>query len=556
MQTERLFIRWLRRALVLTLILTGAVSATEVPLPHVSIQGHGNYLVSYQACTQCSGHGLQEYQPQSAGWLGLGSGDQSFANQPPGTYQYRVAYYLYVGRGGYQPAFGPAVEVIVDENGRADLPTRPPLADQFAAEYSILSGHIDGDGKRDLLIRRSSEILAGRDGTIGDVLLRQTSQGSLEASLPNQWELSVASSWPAANLDVQKRDVNIDGYLDLVLQGVDHADGLGQIDNQILIAPGTSPFGLAPDVLAVDEGLAQFSRDINRHLIDPDYYPNNAPLGYSVVALYSWNCGWIGYYSVYDSYDPQPWNCMISPWYVYVVYPDFSSFDQDAMEVARNDYRMIHGYESTSTGMQNIANTIASVLGISIGGWDINELLGETEAVTTEEERRGMELFAVLAAISDAVEDEASEEESEEVQAPDSDRVLLKGRRVLGQGPFHTLVEYRGSTVSAYDSDPRMLFDGNLVSQVNWPRDHPSLTMRMGYIDGPSTPLIYWSSILLADSRYGDDLRYDLFPNLGQGGYNSNSFVSGLVQATLGLPTIQLETFVGGEQPVPVSAFN
>jgi hypothetical protein len=78
----------------------------------------------------------------------------------------------------------------------------------------------------------------------------------------------------------------------------------------------------------------------------------------------------------------------------------------------------------------------------------------------------------------------------------------------------------------------------------------------MGYVDGPTAPLLYWNTLLVMDRRYGDDLPYDLFPSLGEGGYNSNSYVSGVIKATLGTPTIQIESFVGGERPVPASAFN
>ena len=136
------------------------------------------------------------------------------------------------------------------------------------------------------------------------------------------------------------------------------------------------------------------------------------------------------------------------------------------------------------------------------------------------------------------------------------DRVLLRGRRVIGSGPFHTALQYGQSTISAYDDDPRALFDGTLVSQVNWPNDHPALTMQLGAVDAADAPTAYWSRLLIADSRYDDDLKYDLLPSIGQGGYNSNSYVSGIVQATAGIPTIPMNRFVGGERPVPASEFN
>jgi hypothetical protein len=190
---------------------------------------------------------------------------------------------------------------------------------------------------------------------------------------------------------------------------------------------------------------------------------------------------------------------------------------------------------------------------VRIGDGETASLLGAEQTQLEGGVLRGIELFSALAGISEAV---AQEPDGGAAQPPTVERVLLKGRRVLGQGPFHTALEFRLSTISAYDSDPRPLIDGRLVSEVDWPRDHPSLTLRLGYVDGPGGPLTYWQGLRVADSRYDDDLRYDLFPSLGEGGYNSNSYVSGLIQATAGLPTVQMRTLVGGERPVPASEFN
>jgi hypothetical protein len=204
--------------------------------------------------------------------------------------------------------------------------------------------------------------------------------------------------------------------------------------------------------------------------------------------------------------------------------------------------------------MDRIEKALERVLGVPVGGWDINDLLGEQEAVTDTAIRRGIELFVVLAGISEAAADEP---EGQGSGAGDADRVLLKGRRIVGNGgPFHTALEYHGSTISAYDSDSRLLFDGLLVSEVDWVKDRPELTMLLGYVDGPVLPLAYWGTLLARDALYDDNLPYDLLPSLGQGGYNSNSFVSGLIQATLGQPTVPMSRYIGGERPVPPGAFN
>lgn len=541
-----------RLVLALIAIVAGPVDAQTISAPTISVQGERSFTVSYTACTACYGSGLEELTPQSSDWQYAGSGQISMTNAPPGTYRYRVVYVVAVAPGAFQPVYGPAASIVVNENMQIQQPVRPSLATQFAAEYAISSGDVDGDGSRELLIRRSVPMPAGGDGTIGNVLLQRNAQGSFEASLPNAQQLAIAAGWSPAQVQLGERDVNIDGYLDLTLQGIDKVPGFVGASNQILFAPGAFGQGQAPSARAVDAELARFSRDIDRHLVDPEYYLNNVPTSYALITYYALNCSWAGYgyASVFDM--SAPWSCFHEPQYLYIVYRNFSVFDRDAMEIAGTDYGMIHGFEPVETGMDKIATAIAAVLGVAVGGWDINEWFGPDTVVTDESDRQGMELFAVLAGISEAV----AQVVSDQAGPPVTERVELKGRRVLGQGPFHTSLEFRDATVSAFDSDPRAFFDGRLVSQVNWPRDHPSLTLRMGFVDGPTAPPSYWSSILALDSRYDDNLPYDLFPSLGQGGYNSNSYVSGLVQTSLGTPTIQIESFVGAEVPVPASAFN
>jgi hypothetical protein len=541
-----------RLSLALTVFLAGLVEAQTVPAPVINVQSNGGYTVSYSRCAYCAGDGLEALLPESNVWEYAGSGEVSISNPTAGVHRYRVVYMVLIAPGSYQPVYSSEASVVIDQNFQPQQAERPSLAAQMAAEYSISSGDVDGNGFSDLLIRRSSPMPEGGDGTIGNTLLRQNGQGLLEPSLPNQQELAIAAGWLPAPIQVGKRDVNIDGYVDLILPGIEDVSGFAQASNQILFAPGSIARDQPPAARAVDAGLARFSQDIDRHLIDPDYYLTYVPTSYALIVYYALNCNWMGYgyASVFDT--SMPWSCYREPQYLYVVYRNYSVFDRDAMEIASIDYRMIHDYEPTETGLQRIATKVGTILGVAMGGWDINELLGQDSAVTEEQDQLAMGLFAAIAAISEAVAQAADEETQNSV----AERVELRGRRVLGQGPFHTALQFRQSTVSAFDSDPRPLWDGRLVSEVNWPRDHPSLTLRMGFVDGATAPLLYWNTLLVMDRRYGDNLPYDLFPSLGAGGYNSNSYVSGLIKVTLGTPTIQIESFVGGERPVPASAFN
>ncbi len=59
------------------------------------------------------------------------------------------------------------------------------------------------------------------------------------------------------------------------------------------------------------------------------------------------------------------------------------------------------------------------------------------------------------------------------------------------------------------------------------------------------------ADLLAAESSYGDDARYRAFPKPSRTGYNSNSFVSGLLR-TIGLDPPKLESHVPGYNvPIP-----
>jgi hypothetical protein len=537
---------FLPSASLLWLAAAGVAAAAVVPSPEIAALSSTSITVTYTPCAACAGHGLEAYDQASQLWDYVGSQAVSMSGLAPGTYQFRTVYVTTDNAGNYYPAYSAAASVTIGANVPIKVPAS--ISEQLEFEYSSLSGDLDNDGVPELLLRAESGNAAEAGGMMSDVLVRQTGDGTISASRPTANELAATSSWQLTELEIVPRDVNIDGHSDLVLRGVAEVPGFAQVQNQILFGVGDDQAEGRFEVRAVDPALVRFSRDINRHLIDPEYYPTNAPLNYAVVVYATPYC--YGAYETAWAETSFSLPCFVYVTYYYVVYRDYWVYDWEAMRIAGDDYGMIHGYESAANAMPRIDSVLERVLGTEVGGWDIDELL--PNGIEDEATRRGIELFSVIAGIGEA----AAQEPDSNAGQPDGDRILLKGRRVLGRGPFHTALEYHGSTVSAYDSDSRALFDGTLVSQVNWPNDHPTLTLRQGYVDGPSVPSIYWASLLAADGRYDDDLPYDLFPSLGRGGYNSNSFVSGLIQATFGTPTVPMSTFVGGERPVPFSEFN
>ena len=65
----------------------------------------------------------------------------------------------------------------------------------------------------------------------------------------------------------------------------------------------------------------------------------------------------------------------------------------------------------------------------------------------------------------------------------------------------------------------------------------------------------YMQSLLSADRLYCDCVDYDLFPGVANS-YNSNSYVRGILKHTGGSTSVDLDRFIGGNDPLPSSYFD
>ncbi|HHS97404.1 MAG TPA: hypothetical protein ENK08_05820 [Chloroflexi bacterium] len=99
---------------------------------------------------------------------------------------------------------------------------------------------------------------------------------------------------------------------------------------------------------------------------------------------------------------------------------------------------------------------------------------------------------------------------------------------------------------------------GLLVSALNRAADrHDRPNVRRGVVQPPAgmTDTDFILALLAADGRYGDNLDYDFCPPI-QNGYNSNSYVSGLLRAVGATPPgLRGTRFPGWNQPVPGGNF-
>ena len=163
---------------------------------------------------------------------------------------------------------------------------------------------------------------------------------------------------------------------------------------------------------------------------------------------------------------------------------------------------------------------------------------------------------------------------------PDGREVKLQWHPVVGSAN-HTLVRITPENQAAYSNDARFNNvdesgrryatlgagpeGGRLVSNVNRESDAAPHTGGIK-IDTPASFQSedqFISALFEADSNYGDNLDYDLFPAAeGKGsyfvaddGYNSNSYVSGLLGATGADAPQPPVTTPGYDKPVPEKEF-
>jgi hypothetical protein len=97
------------------------------------------------------------------------------------------------------------------------------------------------------------------------------------------------------------------------------------------------------------------------------------------------------------------------------------------------------------------------------------------------------------------------------------------------------------------------LFGDPITSGVNHPADAPVNNITLATVRPPAGMSAgeYWGALLTASSACCSGLDYALFPTSFFDGYNSNSFLVGLIQATGGTPSAPLSGFVGGGHPIP-----
>lgn len=538
-------IHWFRSGMrvALAAILVTFGHAEAAAPPEAPATSSGSYTVSYGSCSGCYMYWLEERVGSSGAWTAIGTGPVAFSNKAAGEYHYRAALLFLSGTYDYSVEYSDIATVVVGTN----LPPVRTLTEQFDDRYIVRVGYYDSDSAPDLFIERTTGG-SGLDGTIYRLILRATSSGFMPV-VPSSGAVTTARSWPRAAVRVALHDVNLDGFADLLIGGIGRLPGLSGMQPQIVFAPGRVLASAPLAVRSVRNALRGLAEDLGSYLANPDYFQSNAVTTFVTVTYYDVSCQYSGYDVLWFMVTDY---CYVIPVTTYVPVTDYSGFAADAIAIWQTEEEIEGGLIGRYAGYAQIEAIVEDSLGTPLGDWELKKILGEAEGMIDPALERGVELFAALAGIANAV----AQDEGGGSGSNTADAVQLRGRRVIGFGPFHTALQYGTSTVSAYDDDPRALYDGTLVSQVDWPPDHPALTLQLGRAASGLAPANYWLRLLAADAGYGDDLRYDAIPSIGAGGFNSNGFVAGIVAATSGVTSVPMTNFVGGERPVPRHEFD
>jgi RHS repeat-associated protein len=145
-------------------------------------------------------------------------------------------------------------------------------------------------------------------------------------------------------------------------------------------------------------------------------------------------------------------------------------------------------------------------------------------------------------------------------------KVYVTGHRVGTFGPYHTALEYddgigvqwisagpEGTSLEGFEK-----LVGGVGNESNGLRrtDRPILNKALSVVAPPKGVSAgeYFNTLTTAVGNYSNLVDYDMFPGISNS-YNSNSYVSGLLNATGGTSSVNMSGFVGGGKPLPKEHF-
>ena len=342
-------VRQIYTSLLIILSAIFSVQAFAISASASTVQAGENYSITYAP------HQLLQERVGAAGtWTFVTgtNGVAEFSNKPEGIYYYRgVTVHFYSGF----PQFYYSSEISVN------VYSGPPIEvdgiwDQKDYIYQVRKGDINGDGKLDLFIKRTSGGNAN-NGVLSTSILQQQADKTFSVLTATPAQLNTAASWANTNVEVVLGDFNMDGYVDLILKGI--GNHIAGANNQMVFSKGQLFSGQASSVRDLDEDFAKTFSSIAHWFGDSNYFENNiiTVTGYTYVLTYGCQYDWL-----YGEY-------ICGFYYVLVPYTvtgyDSSLISQDALDLrdAMEPVLSVGEINSGSTTAIELADIFENIIG-------------------------------------------------------------------------------------------------------------------------------------------------------------------------------------------------
>lgn len=153
---------------------------------------------------------------------------------------------------------------------------------------------------------------------------------------------------------------------------------------------------------------------------------------------------------------------------------------------------------------------------------------------------------------------EAVEAKINKNQPRDTGKVYITGHLVSEtfSDEVHLAIEFtdkKGSEWISAGPDGYWFWDLKSGQEKERPTDEPANNFTVGEVTPPAgmSNAEYFELLKDTDIKYCDCADYDLSPDGDGDGYNSNSYIRGIIEATGGTASINFNSYQGGEKPLP-----
>ncbi len=592
-----------------TAVKTVTVTLPPPPLVPGAITGperssDGAYTVAWGSSTGATGYELQESR-NGAGWSAVPttgtSKTKAFTGKTSAEYHYRVRA-CKVSCSDWT-----AIKMV--------LVHLPPTVG-FDSTYVARTGDLDSNGT-DIYLSP----LAIGTGNVGEFLLENDSGTFVlvSGSQLSTADLAAAQSWAVSTqLNIVLEDANVDGVWDAFVTGVTGAattSGFEGAVDQIVISPSTTG-GVPTGLIAVDSDLKGFVDSVMAWYKDLAHFDTNVVTqtnaidqttslqqlraGHLAACQARWGtCSeWVGKLTDYygttaacvialASAGIIPRNsqgnrvsrvfvCESIGWAYFRVLQigatvkSFNSVEDGAKEDVA-DFVQIWEAGGTAHQVEDLADVLEALLGITIGGYDYSGI--ENDDLDEPIEQRIFEVHQSLLNIYALIR--AQGRGNLDIPA---NKVLVTKRRVVlpllglderwswgidgaDENDWHAALEYplvetydalsRNPTIAAYQRSDKLVSKRNQLSERN---NLFAGTVTSSVLANMAT---IWVALADKERNYCNNLDY-AYPSLLSAEpdeYNSNGFAAGIIASIVATTDAPIHTFFLGNKPVPSSEF-